>query len=399
VLEKPEAHVAAYQALTGNTAGGNTIFMAANNRTYYLQGVQSHFSYHFKTGHVSNEALLGIRFHNDQADRFQWTDNYEMRNHALYLTAKGEPGTSTNRVSRAYAWAAFLRHKLQYKNLTLTPGLRLEAIDSQSKDYGDPPRTKISTAQSNRVAVWIPGIGASYNISRSLNVFGGVHRGFSPPGFRSHANPEKSVNYELGGRLLQKKLTLDAVGFYTHYSNMLGADLAAVGGTGSGRLYDAGRVASQGAEFQLNYQLPFQLFSVFFPVGISYTYTDARFLDTFSSKFEEWGKVNKGDLLPYLAPNQLTLSAGLEHRFFNFNFNVRYMDAMRTVPGRGFPKEYSTDSYFTLDAAANAKIHTHADLFCSVSNASNQVYNAARRPMGLRPGMPRTFILGVKVNF
>lgn len=403
VLENPEANPAAYNALTGNTTGGDTLFLAANNRQYYLQGIQSNLSYHLKKGEFSHEVLLGLRIHRDQADRFQWTDDFEMRNSTLYLITKGEPGTGANRVAGATALATFLKYKWQYKKLILTPGLRLENITSRNKDYGkkDTQRTgKELTEKSNSVNVWIPGMGINYNFNQSLSAFGGVHRGFSPPGYQTNAKPEKSINYELGGRYLRKTLTIEVTGFYTDYSNMLGADLSASGGTGSGQLYNSGKVMSQGLEFQLNYQLPYQLFSsVFIPVGISYTYTDAHFLDSFKSEFKEWGKVNKGDLLPYLAHNQLTISAGFEHRLFNLNLNAHYMDAMRTTPGQGFPKEFSTDPYWVLDVAANYKLHQYVDLFSSVTNATNEVYNVARRPTGLRPGMPRTFTFGVKVNF
>jgi Fe(3+) dicitrate transport protein len=137
-----------------------------------------------------------------------------------------------------------------------------------------------------------------------------------------------------------------------------------------------------------------------FPVALAYTYTDATFKNSFVSNFEDWGTVNEGDEFPYMAQNQLTLSAGIEHRLFSFNLSGRYMDAMRTAPGQGaMNAAEKTDAYFVLDASASYNMHKNISLFASATNLSNEVYVVARRPAGLRPGMPRAFNIGLKANF
>ena len=76
------------------------------------------------------------------------------------------------------------------------------------------------------------------------------------------------------------------------------------------------------------------------------------------------------------------------------------MDQMRTLPGQGeIPSGEHTDAYFVLDANVHYNLQANISLFASVSNLTDHVYIVARRPAGLRPGMPRAFNFGLKTNF
>jgi Fe(3+) dicitrate transport protein len=406
VLENPEAFQEAYHVLAGNTKGlDNALYLKANNRAYAAQGIQTQINYRLKTGKITHELEIGIRYHEDQVDRFQWEDEYSIVNNVMMQTKAGVAGTESNRINSAQALASFLQYKIQIGKLSLTPGLRHENILMQGKDFGknDPDRSgKALVKTSNRVDVYIPGVGAEYQFNNYTGVFAGVHQGFSPPGNRDETQPENSINYESGIRYTRNALSGQAVVFFNDYRNLLGSDLSAAGGTGTGDLFNAGKVETKGLELQLSYDfaalynnLPFS-----FPVALAYTYTDATFKNSFVSNFEDWGTVNEGDEFPYMAQNQLTLSAGIEHRLFSFNLSGRYMDAMRTAPGQGaMNAAEKTDAYFVLDASASYNMHKNISLFASATNLSNEVYVVARRPAGLRPGMPRAFNIGLKANF
>jgi Fe(3+) dicitrate transport protein len=193
-----------------------------------------------------------------------------------------------------------------------------------------------------------------------------------------------------------------AVIFFNDYSNLLGVDLSAVGGGGSGDLFNGGRAQAKGIEFQLGYDLlSAQKQSDFsLPVSIVYTYSDAIFLNDFDSDFEGWGDIHAGDHFPYLASHQLALLLGLEHRLFSINLSGRYSSAMRTQPGQGdIPSNEGTDAYFVVDASATYMLDKHISLFANATNVTDQVYNVARRPAGLRPGMPGAFNIGIKATF
>jgi len=90
----------------------------------------------------------------------------------------------------------------------------------------------------------------------------------------------------------------------------------------------------------------------------------------------------------------------LEHYKFNLNLSARYTDPMRTVPGQGtIPPNEKTDSYFVIDASANYNFNKNISFFANATNLTNQIYVVARRPAGLRPGMPRAFNIGLKATF
>jgi Fe(3+) dicitrate transport protein len=406
LLEKPDSFHHAYDILTGaSSTNKDALFVRANNRSYYAQGIQTTLDFNFKTQSISHQVNIGFRYHEDEADRFQWDDEYSMNQGVMHLTKSGIPGTESNRIKSADAFATYLQYKIKYNKLTIVPGVRYENITLTEKDYGkaDTKRTGTALKESkNQVAVFIPGIGFDYQFSKYLSAFAGIHKGFAPPGPKDETVPEESVNYEVGVRYTQNSISGQAVIFYNDYSNLLGSDLAASGGGGTGDLFNAGEVQTKGIEFQLTYNLLSYRKEGHFslPLSIVYTYTDAVFQNSFTSTFEDWGVVTEGDHFPYLANNQFAFILGLEHKKFSINFSGKFMDEMRTKPGQGeIPVNGKTDSYFVMDASAGYTIHNNISLIANCTNLSNQVFIVARRPAGLRPGMPRAFNIGLKVNF
>ena len=52
-------------------------------------------------------------------------------------------------------------------------------------------RTGVNLAtRENNVDVLIPGIGTNYKFSNDFSIFGGIHKGFSPPGNQDGQEPE-----------------------------------------------------------------------------------------------------------------------------------------------------------------------------------------------------------------
>ncbi len=406
LLNNPTQYDDAYDILTGTTSTlDDALFVKANNRTYYSQGIQTKFRINFKTNKIEHDIDLGIRIHQDQIDRFQWFDEYAMDNGVMGLTKAGIYGTESNRVETANAIASYLQYKIKIEKLTTTLGVRTENITSKRLDYGktDPTRTGVYLSErSNTVGVFIPGIGVDYKFNNYLSTFLGVHKGFAPPGSKDELEPEESINYELGSRYAKNGLSGQAVLFFNNYSNLLGADLEAAGGGGTNEQFNGGAVNTKGLEFNVTYDLLYSKnesqFSL--PISLIYSYTDAKFKNDFDSDFGGWGEVSAGDQFPYLANNQFTIMLGLEHQKFSINLSGKYMDEMRTAPGQGeIPSNEKTDSYFVVDASANYNLRKNFSMFANATNLTGQVYVVARRPAGLRPGLPRAFNIGLRVNF
>ncbi len=407
LLENPDNYPELMEIIRGSSSPNeDALEVKANNRVYYSQGVQTALDYNFVSGgDWSHELEVGLRLHQDQMDRFQWVDYYAMNEGSMQLRDAGTPGTESNRIETANALAAYAQYQIRHGKFTATPGLRHENIRLSREDYGrnDPSRLGTSLSErENEVSVWIPGVGLDYRFSRYSSTFGGVHKGFAPPGSAEGTLPEESINYELGYRHTKEALSGQAVLFFHDYSNLLGIDLSAGGGTGSGDLFNGGRAQSRGLELQIAYDLlaANRKRTLSLPISLTYTYTDANFLSSFSSDFGAWGIVSDGDQIPYLAEHQANLMIGLEHPRFSVYISGRYSSEMRSQPGQGsIADNESIDAYFLLDGSASYFLQKNISLFANAVNLSNQAYLVSRAPAGLRPGMPFGVNVGVKAVF
>jgi Fe(3+) dicitrate transport protein len=343
-----------------------------------------------------------LRAHEDEEDRFQQDDGYQMNDGAMLLTAQGAPGSQENRVVGAEALAFYARDTITLERWTLVPGVRYEAIDLSRTDYAlnDPSRAAPTAVLENDVDVWIPGVSATYRLTDTLRAFGGVHRGFGNPAPGSTADVETSWSYEGGIRRDQDATSLEAVVFFSDYDNLVGTCTASTGGgCNIGDQFDGGKVEVKGLELSAAYAaLPDRAVSL--PISFSYTYTDAEFRSSFVSAYAPWGNVVAGDELPYVPEHQLTLNMGLAAAQWQLNLAVSYVDEARARAGQGeIPPGQLVDDRWLLDLSAAWNLNANIALFASAQNLTDEVYNVAFAPAGARPGAPRSFLGGVKLRF
>lgn len=385
-----------------NSDGDDFMNLRANNRKYYSAGVQTKLDYHWTGEHTFHDLEIGLRYHADEEDRFQWIDDYAIADGDLSLVNAGIPGTNANRISDARAFAAYTNYKIKFGEFTLMPGVRYEHIQLQRRDYGtsDIERTGANLAErTNQVNVLIPGLGFNYNFE-GLSVFGGVHRGFSPPSNQPGEDPEQSVNYELGSRFSFGPFSGEVVGFFNDYSNLLGSDLAATGGTGSLDQFNAGEVNVRGVEVLLSHNLLARHESLSMPVMFSYTLTDTEFRNSFDSANGIWGEVNIGDEVPYISRHQFYTSIAIENEQFSLNLSGRYNGAFRTQAGSGnIPSNEKVAANFIIDAGGRYKLNKNLSLTANVINLLDETYATARVPAGLRPGHPFGVYAGFELNY
>jgi len=404
VLSDPERYAMEYNALLGNADTSEDVFgIKANNRSYNSKGIQSMARLQWGSDWSQN-LELGIRYHQDDEDRFQWVDRYAFQNNGLIRTTAGIKGADANRISNARAIATHFLYKLSINGLTITPGLRYENITLGRTDYGSNDVARLGldlSERENRVDVWIPGLGANYRVTNNWSFFGGVHKGFSPPGSAEGQNPEKSINYELGTRFNHKGLQGEMVAYYNDYQNLLGSDLAATGGTGSLDQFNAGEVRVSGVEVLLNYDiLKNSSEKLSFPVSLSYTFTDTEFLSSFDSDNDIFGEVTVGDEIPYIANNQFNFSLGLENDEFAVDMGLRYTDAFRTKAGTGtIPANFRVDSNYIIDISGRYFYNKHFTFSTNIINVLDKTYEVSRVPAGLRPGHPFGINFSIAYNF
>jgi Fe(3+) dicitrate transport protein len=386
-----------------NSDGDDTINLRANNRVYRSRGIQTKFDYHWYAGDVFHDIEVGVRYHYDEEDRFQWIDDYSISNSELTLQNAGIPGTNANRISSARALASYITYRVKFNNWTLTPGVRYENITLERENFGnnDVNRTGANlSVRENQVDVFIPGVGANYKFNNNVSVFGGVHKGFSPPGNQPDEKPEESINYELGTRFNIGGLRGELIGFYNDYSNLLGSDLAATGGTGSLDQFNAGEVNIQGLELLLNYDFAKPESKVRLPLSFAYTFTDTEFQNSFGSDDDLWGEVTAGDELPYISKHQFNLGFSVEHEKFELNLNGRFNGEFRTQAGTGsIPDNELVESNFIIDFSGKYHINNNLSVTGNIINLLDETYAASRVPAGLRPGHPFGAYAGLQYRF
>ncbi len=401
LLEDPSRE----KLLDGNIPTYDAPFIVkANNRHYYSHGVQTQLFLDLSNNQFKHHLEIGLRWHQDGVDRFQWEDRYDMNQGVMSLQIKGEPGTESNRILTANALAGYIHYTFRRGPWVVMPGFRWEEIGWHQKDYGkeDPTRAGLwikESKNSNRIG--LPGIGVQYEWNTFSKTFIGIHKGFSPSGIASDTEPEVSINYELGWRHNKGAYYWQVVGFLNNYKNLLGSDLAAVGGFGSGQLYNAGAVKTQGLELVFQYSgWVIGNGKISLPLGFNYTFTDARFKNSFDSDFEEWGKVEARDAYPYLSKNQLGFNLEFIWGRFSLLNNIRYQSPMRIRPGKGNGNSNEMiDGFWMVDLTSNWQLGKQVKVFGQVTNLFNQVVGVARRPAGWRPAMPRAISLGIKASF
>uniref|UniRef100_A0AB33IMU1 TonB-dependent receptor n=1 Tax=Prevotella sp. GTC17253 TaxID=3236793 RepID=A0AB33IMU1_9BACT len=402
ILEDPETNSRYFDILTGKVDyDGEALIIRANNRTYRSRGLQAKLEYRFNIKDFYINLEGGLRYHRDEEDRFQWDDGYSMTGGQMKLFVPGLHGTNANRLTSAEAWSGYVLTKLNYKTLTLTTGLRYEDVDLLKKDYttADLQRTgHIRIETPNHARAFIPSLGLHWQALDVASLFFGIHKGFAPPSAELYQKAENSVNMELGVRVSTPNFGMEFIGFFNAYSNMLGSDLAASGGSGTLDQFNVGKADVKGLEFLVRWQPLPMAWKVRLPLQLSYTYTDTKMKNSFVSG--AWGNVFVGDEIPYIYKHSLNMQTGLEYGRYELTFGMKYNGDMRTVPGQGhIANSHKIPSHIILDASARMAVNRWVTLTLNAVNLTDKVYLASRHPSGLRAGHPFGIFGGVKIQF
>jgi Fe(3+) dicitrate transport protein len=399
VLTDPDTYAAELSWLKGTTSPDDAITKRANSRSYYSQGIQAEVQWDLGFGDTEVALNAGVRLHEDEEDRFQHQDRYRMEDGLLVMTTAGAPGSQTNRVSDASAQAYFVNAEIRAGRWILTPGVRFEDVDLRRFDYStaDPGRGQGPTrVRENTVSTTIPGMGVLYRVNSDWRLLAGVHKGYNPPAPGSSADEESSLNIEAGTRYDNGALRFEGIYFVNDYDNLVGTVTESTGGGGEiGDQYDGGEVTVAGFELSAGYE--WAVGQLRLPLSVEYTWTtEAEFKSAFDSDFGPWGDVEVGDELPYIPEHQLRAMTGIESERWRFNLAASYLGELRTTAGQGaMNAAQSIDSRVIWDVMASWRFTDRLSSYIKVDNLFDETYIAARRPAGVRPGLPRTGYLGL----
>jgi len=394
IISNPENYSGHYLILKGLSNSENALKIKANNREYISKGIQTKIDHHWYGDNNSfNDIEIGIRVHYDEEDRFEWEDTYSMTNGEMSLNTYGEKGSRGNRISYANSFASYIMYKYKIKGFTVSPGLRYESILLGRDDFGKNNSERILIdrfSSKNKVSILIPGIGINYTFNNKFSIFGGIHKGYSPPGSSVGQKAEESVNLELGGRFSIHKLNAEIIAYQNDYNNLLGNDLAATGGFGELDSFNAGNALVNGLEILLTSDIV-ENKKISVPFSFSYTLTNAKFLTDFGSNQEIWGEVSNGDRIPYIPQHQLNSNIGIKTNKFEINFNGNYNGEFSTIANGSI----KIPSYFIFDVSFKFKARHGITYTSKIINLFDKNYAVSRAPAGLRPGHP----FGIYVGF
>jgi Fe(3+) dicitrate transport protein len=403
IMTNPEEFQLEYNVITGaqNSVedGRNLMFllMGTNDREYYSQGLQIDADYAFSLAGIENQLSFGVRYHQDEINRNQFSETYEMQDGFAVLTAADKVFTTVNTESTD-ALSLYIEDTINLGDLSLSAGVRGEHMDMYYEDF-----QKEGKWLKKTTTIFLPSLSGFYQLNDNAGLLFGVHQGFVPssPQQDPEIEVEKSVNFELGGRYNDGDTQLEIVGFFNDYSNLKESCSQSNCGI-EGELdqeFNGGEVDVYGLETQLS-----QSFAITehldMPYSLTYTYTHAEFQQTFQSDFEQWGNITKGDSLPYLPEHQINFEIGLAANNWDVNVNIKYVSEMEEAAGDGVTLSgYQTESSVIMDLAASYDLGDYGRIYGKVDNVIDDANIVSRRPYGARPNKPRQFSVGYRYQF
>jgi len=363
--------------------------IGTNHRVFHSFGLQNTAEWAVEGEGFLSRLEVGLRLHGDHVRRNHSEAPYAMREGELEST--GPTATTLDSVATAQALAAHVHEDLSIGRFHFFPGIRLELVRTWRQDEGR------DEALPQLRATPLPGAGALVELTSNLDAFVGTHRGFSPvaPGQTEGINPEKSWNTEAGFRVDNAISHLEAVGFYNDYSNITGQCTFSAGCDGDSvdQQFNGGAAAIFGAETAAGINIGLSE-HLTLPLQLSYSWTQSTFTTNFSSGFSQYGQVQAGDFLPYVAAHQAHLQLGLQHSRASIHAGVSYRSAM--LDAAGPLADADIPSLVLVDASAHLQLNSEWSLRATGTNLTEESTITSWRPFGARPTAPLQIMLGLQ---
>ncbi|OUR60929.1 membrane receptor protein [Colwellia sp. 39_35_sub15_T18] len=404
ILTSPNTGINALymQVLTGERdtlTQQERLLFTLNDRKFYSQGIESKLFWDGRWLAADLALDFGLRLHQDQVARNHRQDEYAMQGGHLALI--GNRRTITHNKDTATALASYANANLDFGQLNLSAGVRVEYIEGEAINYHLETGSEASKTTNNTTVV-MPGFGAFYKITEQWGALFGINKGYVPnsPGQDDNIDPEESWNYEFGLRYSDSSTKAELIGFYNDYSNLKGNCTFSNGCLDElGQEFNAGEVDIYGVEASLNTRFTVSD-SLELPINIAYTFTQSEFQNSFQSSFSQWGNVSAGDELPYLPENQLSVEVALAHEHWQVSLLFKYVEKMLEAAGTATELAgYYTDDIGQVDFSSWYQVNDAIRIYGKVDNLTDDTVIVSRRPFGARSGKPRQVIVGIKYTF
>lgn len=220
--------------------------LTGNNRGFERVGVETRLKLEHQLFGLASDSELGLRYMEEESD-----DTRIRANRAADRTGIND----RHIVDSADSVAAYLQSRIELSDtLAITPGLRVESYEQKRVVL-----TEDNASADTSNTEWLPGVGATWQLLDSAQLYGGVYRAFSPASngvaldglADQNLEGEQSTNYEIGVRGLQGALNYELALFYMDFKNQV------VTGNSDPNLSqsNAGKTSHEGLELMLGYEL------------------------------------------------------------------------------------------------------------------------------------------------
>lgn len=407
LVQQPDAGTASdyLDILRGelDTDVGRRLRLGTNAREYHAFGVDSRARWVTRGDGFRSQLEFGVRFHGDLVDRRHSEVLHDMRDGTLVKA--GDEEVTLDSHATAFAVALHAHEDLALGGLHLLPGVRTEIVHT-TYAYNDEPAEDTGgegggLASDDWRTTVLPGFAALVEATDSIQVYGGVHRGYSPvaPGQPEEIKPESSVNVEAGLRGGNNVLHGELTGYFNHYDNLTGQCTLSGGCTEEqiDQQFNGGKAWVYGAEAAggLEARLPN---GMRIPVSATYTLSMSSFRTGFISGFPQFGAVAVGDHLPYVPVHQAGLRVGLDMERLRLAVGLSTRSGMRDHAGQGPLTETDVPAQALLDVAAHVPLDDVLEGYVTVNNLLDTRTIESWRPFGARPTPPRQVMLGIRAS-
>lgn len=191
--------------------------LRGNNRSFERIGADSRLQISHDLFGIQSEAEIGLRYMEETM--------YDQVINATRQTPR--TGTiATDRIDSADSLALFLQNRFILSDrLAVTPGVRVETYEQKREDL----RVAGDNEEDTSNTEVMPGIGATFQLTQSMQLFGGVYKAFSPAlngdalsGLQDQKlEAERSINVEVGIRGGDQAFSYELTAFHMDFDNQI----------------------------------------------------------------------------------------------------------------------------------------------------------------------------------
>ena len=348
-----------------------------NNRFYTNEGMQ------FKVStDIRNHAItFGYRDMEDSESRLQSYECFDQSssgtNSSLTSCSTGYKG-SNNRLRVSEATSFYIEDTITMGDLAVTVGHRSEEYDQVENrwDDGVPTRTILASGypKAKTGEYSTTGFGATYDVNENIKLVLGFHEGMSPI-FGGDA--EEADNTEAGVRYSKGTTDLEVMYFSSDYASLKGECKNSSGGDcDAGDIFDGGAVDVTGLEVAGSWL--FEREGVSYPVGLTYTSTDATFGTSFDNG-DYWGTVAAGDDVPYIPSSSMALVVGFVTDS-GLNGSARFVSNGSSCSTAACGTYQTIDAHNFLDLSLRKSLNESMDVYMIMENVLDSEDIVARAP-------------------